>query len=234
MRPLFPLAIALSLSALSACTTGAQFTTQTAPGFSRAPHTISVLGVYKDGRMGVGSWDKVAPHLVNALGSAPCELAFDALLTSNQELADAIDERARNEGPTSDLLARLAPAARGDLLMVVMLAGKLPQRQTRGEPPAGAPVSNSMVTQRKGRRQAQSAAGGARDPNRLEVSASLFSVKENRPVALVSMTYGGQSVEDALTRFGAELALSIPNSKCVGWNWDVKIDPATLRSFDVK
>jgi hypothetical protein len=221
------LSIALVLAGCSGG--GAQFTTQTAPGFVPAPHTVSVLGVYKDGRMAVGSWDKLAPRWVQVLGSAPCEVGFDSLTTSNQDLANAIDEYARDEGPTGNLLTQLAPAALGDLLMVVTFAGKPPEHSTGG-PPEGAPVPNGMATQRKRHRHAQATDSGARDPDRLDISASLFSVTLNRPVALVSMSYSGQSAEDAMTRFGAELAHTIPKSKCAGWNWNVKIDPATLRT----
>ncbi|MEI9937374.1 MAG: hypothetical protein WDO69_09115 [Pseudomonadota bacterium] len=219
------LSIVLSVTACN--NGGAHFSTETASDFTPASHTVSVLGVYKDGRMAVDVWDQLAPHLADALASAPCDIGFDSLVTSNQELADAIDERARAEGP-NDLLAQLAPAARGDLLLVLTFSGKPPQQQTLAEPPAGAPVNNSMGSPRK--RGAHSGNGHGADPNRLEVSAALFSVAQNRPFALLGMTYGGQSVDDAMTRFGAELARTIPHSKCVGWNWDVKIDPATLRS----
>jgi hypothetical protein len=216
---------------VSACSNGgAHFTTQTAAGFVPAPHTVSVLGVYKDGRMAVDAWDKLAPHLVQALGSAKCEVGFDTLVHSNQDLANAIDEYARNEGPTGTLLTRLAPAAQGDLLMVISFAGKPPVQTEKG-PPEGAPVPNGMGSPNK-RHHVMN--GAASDPNRLEISASLFSVKENHPVALVSMSYGGETVEDAMTRFGAELALSIPSSQCVGWNWDVKIDPTTFHTTDIE
>jgi hypothetical protein len=213
---------------------GAHFTTQTASGFGKVAHTVSVLGVYQDGRMAVDRWSKVSSHLVAALGAAPCDIAFDTLVTANQELASAIDERSRGDGPTSELLAHLAPAAKGDLLMVLTLSGKPPEQQAVEEAPLGAPVNNSMVTQQKRKHQAPNAAGGGPDPNRFEVSAALFSVAQNRPVARVSMIYRGQSVEDALTRFGAELAQAIPGSRCVGWNWAVKVDPATLRTSTVQ
>jgi len=226
-------ALKLSIALLAAgCGGGAQFTTQTASDFVPAPHAVSVLGVYKDGHMAIGRWEKLAPHLVQALGPAPCDVAFDSLTSSNQDLANAIDEYSRDQGPTGKLLEQLAPAARGDLLLVVTMAGRPPEKVADG-PPEGAPVPNSMTTQRKRHRHAADDSS-ASDPNRLEISASLFSVKQNRPVALISMSYGGQSAEDAITRFGAELARSIPSSKCAGWNWDVKIDPTLLRTSVVE
>jgi len=221
-----------ALSALSACSGGARFTTQTASDFKPEPHTVSVLGVYKDGRMSVGTWEKLAPHLVKAIAPGTCDLAFDELVTSNQELANAIDGRARYEGPTGELLAHFAPAARGELVMVVSYSGRPPEPRVRDEPPMGAPVRNNMVTKRKRRSPAPAVKGNPRD--RLDVSVSLYSVKQNRPVAMVSMSYGSQDVEGALDRFGSELARTIPNSKCAGWNWDVKIDPEAVRATSTK
>ena|GEM_PF-1615265 len=226
------LAIALfiaALPALGACGGGgARFNTQTASGFEPEPHTVSVLGVYKDGRMALGTWEKLAPHLVKAVAPGTCDVAFDELVTSNQELANAIDARARYEGPTGDLLAHFAPAARGDLVMVVSYSGRPPEPRVRDEPPMGAPVRNNMVTKRRRRNPGPTTPSNPRD--RLDVSVSLYSVKQKRPVALVSMSYGSQDVEDALDRFGAELARTIPAAKCAGWNWDVKIDPEAVRA----
>ncbi|MEO7035105.1 MAG: hypothetical protein ABI548_14405 [Polyangiaceae bacterium] len=209
---------------------GAGFTTQTAAGFVPASHTISVLGVYKDGRMVIGNWEKLAPHLVQALGPAHCDVGFDSLVTSNQELANAIDEYARGEGPSSALLTKLAPAARGDMLMVITFAGRPPDQTERG-PTEAAPVPTGMGSQRKRHRSPN---GGVADPDRLDISASLFSVKANHTVALVSMSYGGENVEGAMTRFGAELARSIPHSKCVGWDWNANVTPTTLRTTDLQ
>lgn len=221
-------AIALFIAGCSSG--GAGFTTQTAAGFVPAAHTVSVLGVYKDGRMVIGNWEKLAPHLVQALGRARCDVGFDSLVRSNQELANAIDEYARDAGPSAALLTKLAPAARGDLLMVITFAGRAPDQTEKG-PPEGAPVPTGMGSPRKRHRSPNS--GGA-EPVGLVVSASLFSVKANRTVALVSMSYGGENVEDALTRFGAELARSIPNSQCVGWDWNANVTPTTLRTTDLQ
>jgi hypothetical protein len=223
-----------ALLCMAACSTGgAQFTTQTADSFVPAPHTVSVLGVYKEGRMALGTWEKLGPHLVQALGSARCDVAFDSLTTSNQELADAIDEYAREEGPTGNLLAKLAPAARGDLVMVITFAGRPPEQAEKG-PPEGAPVFNGMGTRRKVPGRARNGGAGAYDPNAVNVSASLFSVAQKHPVALVRMIYHGENADDAMTRFGAEIARAIPGSKCVGWHWDVKIDRDTLHTTDLE
>jgi hypothetical protein len=85
---------------------------------------------------------------------------------------------------------------------------------------------------RRGRGQG-AAQGQERDPNELDISASLFSVKQNRAVALVGMQYRGESVEDALTRFADKLAETVPELKCTGWNFNVNIDPKQIRPSDL-
>jgi hypothetical protein len=227
------LALALFASSFGCSDGGADFTTKVASDFAPARHTVSVLGVYQDGRMSLGSWDTLGPYLTRALGPTQCAVGYDALASSNQDLANAIDEYARDEGPTGNLLTQLAPAALGDLILVVTFAGKLPTRKA-GEagPPTGAPVQNGMTTTRRRGRGHAAAATEARDPNQLDISASLFSVAKNRPVALVGMQYHGESVADALTRFGAELAKAVPELKCTGWNFSVKIDPKLVRPSD--
>jgi len=209
---------------------GANFTTRLASDFAPAHHTVSVFGVYQDGRMALGSWDVFAPYLKRALGPAQCPVLYDTLAVSDQELANALDELARDEGPTGHLLAPVAPAAAGDLILVLTFAGKLPDSQDEDPgPPTGAPVQNGMEQKRRrrGHKSAQNPAG--RDPNQLDISASLYSVAQARPVALVSMQYRGRSVADAMGRFAQELATAAPDLRCTGWNSGVKIDASKLR-----
>jgi hypothetical protein len=218
----------LTLSSLGCSEGGASFNTRLAADFSPARHTVSVLGVYQDGRMALGSWDVLGPYLAKALGPAACPVGYDALAASNQDLANAIDEYARDEGPTGNLLTQVAPAALGDLILVVSFAGKLPAKRKDTGAPEGAPVNTSMGSSRhRGHRSEQ--ATPAHDDNQLDISASLFSVPQNRPVALVSMQYRGESVPDALTRFAHELGQAAPELKCAGWNFSVNIDPKSIR-----
>jgi len=217
------------------CGRGADFSTQFASDFAPAHHSVSVLGVYRDGRMSLDSWDVLAPRLRRALGSQTCQVGYDTLASSNQELANAIDEFARSEGPTGKLLTQVAPAALGDLILVLSFSGKLPAPRGDPGPPTGAPVANGMgTTRRRGRGQAAPQSNGQPDTNHLDLSASLFSVAQGRPVGIVAMKYRGDSIDDALTRFGQELASALPGLKCTGWNFNVTIDPSTIRpSMDV-
>jgi len=211
---------------------GAAFETKLASDFQPAHHAVSVLGVYKDGRMALGTWDSLSAYFAPAFGPTPCQAGFDALVNVNQDLANAIDAYARDEGPNGKLLQQIAPAAQGDLILVLTYAGQVPVNTGEDPRAQAAPVNNSMGTTRRRRH------GGPLDSKRtddqLDLAASLFSVQQNRPVAIVSMAYKGDSVKEALTRFGKELAHSLPDLKCAGWDLATKIDPATVRpTFDV-
>jgi len=61
------------------------------------------------------------------------------------------------------------------------------------------------------------------------MSAAFYSVGQRRPVALVAMQYDGASYDDAVAKFAQKLAVAMPGMTCVGWNWDVPIDPQHLR-----
>jgi hypothetical protein len=221
----------LVCAALLGCNDGGgELTAKFASSFAPGPHQVSVLGVYQDGRMSLGSWDDLAPYLVPALHSDHCDVGYDALATSGGPLAEAIDRFAREDGPTDELLSRLAPAAEGDLVLVLTFAGKLPTKaRDNGAAPAAAAPSGGG--RRRGGRRGGGApsAEAAADPNRLDISASLFSVPQRRSVALIQMRYSGASIADAMTKFTGKLKESVPDLKCVGWNWSVNIDPEGLR-----
>ena len=171
--------------------------------------------------MALGSWDVLGPYLKRALGPTQCAVLYDTLVASDQDLANAIDELARDEGPTGKLLTPVAPAASGDLILVLTFAGKLPQHRDEDTgPPTGAPVQTGMGQGRRRRGHGPSSAQGPE---------ALYSVAQARPVALVSMQYRGESVADAMSRFAQELATATPDLKCTGWNPGVKIDASKLR-----
>jgi hypothetical protein len=232
-RALVP--VVLLVVAHFACDQGAIFTTKVASDLASTKHTVSVLGVYRDGRMSMGGWDTLARYVEPALGSGSghCEVGYDALVSSNATLASAIDEYARADGPTDDLLKQISPAAQGDLVLVLTFAGKVPEPAEAGVVDAGF-VRTDRTKSGVGR-------GGARslgvhesetpaDLNQLEVSASLFYVALGRAVALVGMQYTGSNIDDAMMRFAAKLTQSLPALKCTGWNWNTNIDPDRIRA----
>lgn len=226
------------LMALSACDDGVKFTTKFASDVAPAQRTVSVLGVYKDGRMSVDGWAALGPRVAAALGGGECPVGYDILAESNGPLAQAIDDYAEADGPTDDLLAQLAPAARGDSILVLTFAGKLPRRAI-ADAGARASPSPGMASPRGGGRMGGSRSiGGTRGPmpggapedtNALDISASLYSVRDARSIALLALQYTGESVDDAITKFAAKLAQTFPRAVCGGWNWDAKIDPERIR-----
>jgi hypothetical protein len=225
--------VVLATIAVAACDQGgAHFSVRYASDFSPARHAVSVLGAYQDGRMSTGAWEDLAPHLVPALGEIPCEGGFDALTVSDPPVASAIDEFARDDGPTDALLAQLAPAAKGDSILVITLSGHLPQptRADGGAPPPRPSAGGGRRAGHGMRSAGQPRAPGESDGNVLEISALLYSVAKAQSVALVAMEYSGASVEDAETKFAARLAQALPSMACAGWDWAGKVDAERIRS----
>ncbi len=230
-------ALAAGASVLVGCNSGdtrdAHFTTKFASDFAPTRRTVSVLGVYEDGRMSSRGWLALGPRVVDALHAGGCDVGYDAVASANGPLAAAIDDYARANGPTDDLLAQISPAAKGDLVLLLTLAGKVPHRGTEAGAPRAAP------TQQPGGSRGRGMRGGARtrgmsnpesvDLNVLDLSASLYSVAQARSVALVAMQYSGASLDEAIAQFAAKLGQSVPGLQCVGWNWDAKIDPDRIR-----
>jgi hypothetical protein len=190
-----------------------------APGFDGSRRTISVLGVYKDGRLSADSWGNVAASIARWLGGRRCVAGYsESFVAGNPELSLAIDDYAREHGPTEELLGRIAPAATGDLVLVVTIAG---------HPPA---TARSSLADEAAQR---SAARGARqrrasDANRLDLSALLFSASDARVVGVVELDYGGASWDDALQRFADRLGATLPGATCAGWAWEGKVDAASV------
>ncbi|HEV3191133.1 MAG TPA: hypothetical protein VGY54_11580 [Polyangiaceae bacterium] len=196
--------------------------TRFGPDFTPGRHTVSVLGVYKDGQMSTEAWNAIAARIAPSLGSPTCEAGYgNTLSKTNGGLASAIDDYARDNGPTDELLTELAPAAQGDLILVLTVAGKPPvpkKVSVQDAPPAQGAGMGQMRGGRRGGGQ-----GAREDPNFFEMSALLFSVAQVRSVAVVSMQYSGQNVDEAITNFATKLHGTLPATKCTGWNWNTNV-----------
>jgi hypothetical protein len=233
--------LALSPALTSACSDEAQFTTRFASDFAPAGHRISVLGVFKDGRMNAEAWESIGPQLSAPFG-ATCDTAYGSLVTGNPALSAAVDDYVRANGPGEDLLTQLAPAASGDVILVFTVAGHV---APKGAPTADPNVLNQGSTpamgtgKYRGIRPTGSSLGGSRGmrhgptgPAALEISASLFSVSQHKSVGVVAMAYDGTSADDALQRMKAKLAAAIPGSTCGGWDWKAApIDESRIREL---
>lgn len=232
----FGIAALLLAAALACGTPETQFAARFAPDFQPARHTISILGVYKDGQMSSEAWDAIRPRLEPLLGGRGCEIACGAPLASvDSRLSTAIEDYARANGPTDELLVQLGPAAQGDLILVLTEAGKLPSPEKKVSV-VDSPSPRGPGPTGSGGRGGLSVFGsdhpsGPEDHDLLQLSASLFSVPQGRSVALVDLQYRGTSVEEAASEFSAKLARSLPESSCRGWSWDTKVDAERIRSL---
>jgi hypothetical protein len=166
------------------------------------------------------AWDELRPRIEASFGGSRCEAAYrEPVGSTNDPLPGAIGDYARTNGPTDDLLVQLAPAAQGDLILVLTVAGQLPV-------PAKVTVHDAPRRPAGKGRSASDA-----DPNMLQLSASLFSVARGHSVAMVDMKYTGSSARDAVEQFAARLSQSFPATVCRGWNWNVNIDPEPIRKL---
>jgi hypothetical protein len=218
----------------AACEQGdSRFQSQFASGFAPARHSVSVLGLYQEGRMSPEGWAALAPYMSAAFGSGACDVGYDDLLSSDATLAGAIDGYARENGPTDDLLGQLAPAAKGDAILVVIASGKVRVTADGGAPPS----PRASITGGHGKR-GRRGGGPTGDPSRpdesqvagaFELAASLYSITQHTSVALVSMEYSGANVSDAMSQFAARVGQSFPQMHCDGWNWPVGVDADRIR-----
>ena len=114
----------LLLTATSCGDADTHFTVNTAPDLQKM--TVSVLGVFKEGRMSPESWDEIGPKISSVFGAqGMCPIAYNAkLITDKPDLAEAVDDYSRANGVTDDLLDQLAPAANGDAVLVITVAGR--------------------------------------------------------------------------------------------------------------
>jgi hypothetical protein len=238
--------LALASLALGVGCSDAQFTTRYAPTFSRAPHKVSMLGVYKDGRMNSDVWEQIGPGLTASLGGQ-CGPGYDTLVASNPSLSGAIDDYARANGIGDELLDQLGPAASGDLIMVVTVAGQVTQKGSdlpdtsavSGGAPGGSMSGGSKYRGMGPTGGATRGPTGAMRRNRaltdgasFEMSASLFSVSEHKSVGMVALAYSGPSVDEAVKKLADRLGVELPGSTCTGWDWGAaKIDDQKIREM---
>jgi hypothetical protein len=239
-RPLAATATVLSSFlvpvAIGACADAdAQFNVKYAPSFQKAG-TVSVLGVFREGRMSPETWDDIGPKISTVFGGSTCQTGYDAKLVSDKpDLAAAVDDYTRANGITDDLLDQMAPAATGDAVLVITVAGR-PVTPGKPDGGAGGPTSAPTTPSRgMGRRGAMGSPSAMRavqvDRNAFEMSASLYSVHDHRSVALVSMGYSGPSGAEALQKFIAKLKESFPGFSCAGWHMETPIDEKKIREI---
>jgi hypothetical protein len=239
-------ALALALAACGCGSNETNFTIRFAEGYSPARHTVSVLGVFKDGQMSGEAWDSIAQRVSPSLGAPRCEAGYvDApSARDNTPLWAAVDDYTRSNGPTDDLLSELAPAARGDLVLILTVAGRVPEHDKTqlapeqagagmtggsGRSGMGGGMGGAMRNPGAGSLHSRSSPAGAKDA--LDLAALLYSVPDKKSVGQVSLEYTGTSLDDALAKFTAKLREALPGASCAGWTWDGKVDVDRIRKL---
>jgi hypothetical protein len=219
---------------LCGCGSDADFAVKYAPDFRRDGRTVSVFGVYKDGRMSADAWGDVAPRLAGALGGGSCDAAYSAEIVSNDRaLAGAIDDQARSDGVTDEMLDLFGPATDSDAIVVFTVAGQTPKDISPKGNPVGSGPSPGGPPGRTGGHHSQTAADpafGKKTHDAFELGAAIFSTREHRTVGLVTMTYTGKSTDEAFTLFANKLRAELPAMRCGGWKRDVKVDADRVRA----
>jgi len=223
-----------------------QFQVRFAPDFAKSQARVSILGVFRDGRMNAETWDELGPRLSAPFGgsaNASCPIGFDkGFLSSKEDLAGAIDDVARANGVTDDLLDKLAPAANGDDVLVFTVSGRPTSQSWDAGGGSAAPMGPPNSTPgggMRGSRGSRGMGGGMGpmrqpDKNVFELTASLYSAKEHRAVGLVAMQYTGSNGPEALAKFVAKIREALPAATCTGWHWDVKVDPKAIEDLKDK
>ena len=211
---------ALALALAAGCADGSPHVrVGTASDFSPTPGArVSVLGVFRDGRMSEDSWKPLATPVSRALGSGACSAGWgEGMREAQPELAKWVEDTAREDGVTEDLLARVAPSAKGDLMMTLMVYRYMPKSRTR--PAAGQPRVQTGPPRRRGYGRIGPRPVEQEEEHVFELSASLYSVRAHKLVAEIDLRYGGDDLDEAMNAFVGKLKTVVPGASCVGWAW---------------
>jgi hypothetical protein len=199
-----------------------------APGFERSAHRVSVLGVFRDGRMDEAAWKEFEAPVGNLLGAGPCAAAFgDHLRRDAPALFSALDEQARQDGVTPDLLDGFASHTAADLVLVIYLYGQPASTDRHPSGNAQALSPNAPTATVGGRRSGRRGRGSGQPPPEaasedapgFEVGLSLFAPNRHEFVAEVELKSPGATVNEAAQRVAQKLGELIPGSSCAAWSW---------------
>lgn len=222
IQPRILLGIALAASAAS-CEGGTQATARYAPDFSPAQKSVAVFGVFQAGRMSPEAWQPLSAKVSAALHhEGPCPAAFgEALRRADADLYAKIDEDVAQNGVADEIVETVAGKTDADLIVTFSVHG----RAQSGRAPSVADGRGRFADPAMAGRRAGEAGGGLRRHGRsrgvswsgLEISASLYSVKEKRSVGRIAIQHAGGNVEEAVTLFAKKLSEELSGSTCRGW-----------------
>ena len=204
-----------------------------APDFPKAGGAaVSVFGVYRDGRLAPEAWDTLRSHLIPLFGAGACEPGYpDMLTTSGTPVLQAVDDFTRANGVTDELIDRLAPMAKGDLVLLVTMTG----RPNTHPPSEASSASTPPPLRGGGHRGSPVMAPGRRtasETTNFEMVGVVFSVKKHHSVGAIRLAYSGASLEDAIDHFMTKVGAELPGASCAGWTGDLHLDAGDIRRLD--
>jgi hypothetical protein len=129
------------------------------------PESVSVFGVFRNGRMSPEAWEDYGKTLSVPFSQGICQAAYDVVFTdANPELAATIDDYTKENGVSDELLAKFAPLAKGDTILLIAIDGQLPKpaASSAGKPskPAPNPTSSGQGNGGSGANQGGVPGGG--------------------------------------------------------------------------
>ena len=205
--------LVLGLGVLSGCaSSNTTFTVEYPAPKTTIDHSkVSVLGVFKDGRINETNWDDVGTALASVLGSSPCELGFaERLKLEEPEIFAKADSESKESGVTDELLKQFAARARGTAILAMTISGRLH---------AGPTYRSEQMESTTGKSTKRGkSAKAAQDPG-LEITLALFSVEAKQTALTLHLRYTGASTEEAFQLFADKLRTLVPGAQCAGWRW---------------
>jgi len=243
--------VAIAVASICAgCGGDTQLTVRYAPEYVPSNGSLSVFGVFENGRLSSDAWREVGPILSSGFSQSVCESAWNEnFLNANPTLTSAIDEYTRDDGVSDKLLARLAPLAKGGSILTFTVLGRRPASKSEGSARAKGSTSSAPLqvgggmSGMGGGGRGMRGGGGRRQPSMLveqdsetkrgayEISALLYSIQQRRSIASVSMSYTGPDIDVALKEFSDKLRTAITNVTCAGWDFDAKVDAGKIREL---
>ena len=248
-------------SALTACATTDEGQPQVAmaPAATKA-ESVSVFGVFRNGRMSPEAWEDFGKALSTPFSEGVCKAAFDVVFAdAHPELAAAVDDYAKENGVSDELLEKFAPLAKGDTILLIAIDGQPPKpapapAEKSAKPPqdpsslapgtyGGAGASQPTGSGggrgmgrgggRMGGRKPQSAPVQHAKPDKgsWELTAYFYSVRLRQVTSQVDLTQQGQDIDGDLKLFAAKLGTELPGVPCRGWSPEVKVDVNSIRKL---
>ena len=206
------------------------------PGLERSKQHISVFAIKRDGLLNRSGWAALGPDATVPFSDEPCDVGYgDAMFAAVPEVAEAVDDYVRENGVTDELLDQIAPAAKGDLIMILTLAGHPLAKTEKSESSSYSPSAgpSGRGGRRGNRRSSATNSRGEESSNgeTFEAAAAFFSVRERRAVATATLRSSGTNTDQALAQFTNRLEHTFPGSTCSGWDWSVHLDDTKIRKL---